>query len=161
MKELPGAHRSWVEHISYCSCYRGRLSRSATHAGALVMHVSHLGLASRKLSSISTCRRNLQPKQTRAQADAAWRSSFTVGWVEQAFKRIVVEESLQHGEENREYMLREDARLRKQGLRGVKKEHKGPSRASGEVPSIVDALADALAAAAAAPTPADVPMRDT
>ena len=160
MKELPGAHRSWVEHILLFVLPRqivalGDPCRRSCDA------CESLGARFKKVIKHLTCRRNLQPKQTRAQADAAWRSSFTVGWVEQAFKRIVVEESLQHGEENREYMLREDARLRKQGLRGVKKEHKGPSRASGEVPSIVDALADALAAAAAAPTPADVPMRDT
>ena len=52
-----------------------------------------------------------------------------------------MEESLQHGEENKEYMLREDARLRNQGLKGVKKERKEAARAS----SVADALAAAIA----------------
>ena len=46
-----------------------------------------------------------------------------------------------HGEENEEYLLREDILLRQQGLTGVKKEKKSrPTRANGDLPSIVEAL---------------------
>ena len=63
--------------------------------------------------------------------------------IEQGFKRIVVEESLHYGEENEDYLLREDARLRKQGLKGIKKERKGASRADESVPSIPETLQSA------------------
>ena len=38
---------------------------------------------------------------------AQWKQSFTVGYVEQGFKRLCVEEAIRHGEENEEFLLRQ------------------------------------------------------
>ena len=149
MKELPGAHRSWVEHILIFVLPRqvvelGDPCRRSCDA------CESLGARFKKVIKHLTCRRGLRAKQTREAAADVWKNSFTVGWVEQAFKRVVVEETLMHGEENRPYWQREDLRLRTQGLKGVKKESKAPSRADGNLPTVAEALAAAEAA--------DVPM---
>ena len=100
----------------------------------------------KKIIKHLTCRRATrgakQGKGARTRASAAsWKDSFTVGFVEQAFKRAVVEHDIRHGEENAPYLLREDITLREQGLTGVKKERKDRlTRASGDVPTIVEAL---------------------
>jgi len=142
-KELPGSQTSLVKHIMLFVLPRqivelGDPCRRSCDA------CESLGARFKKVIKHLTCRRGLRPKQTRVQAAAAWKSAFTVGWVEQAFTRITVEESLRHGEENNEYLSREDHRLRTQGLTGVKKERKDNSRKDGSAPSITNALQAAL-----------------
>ena len=44
---------------------------------------------------------------TSQQSKEHWKQSFTVGYVEQGFKRLCVEEALRHGEENEEFLLRQ------------------------------------------------------
>jgi len=44
------------------------------------------------------------------QADRRWQQTFKVGFVEQAFKRLCVRESLQHGEANAAFLQRGDVR---------------------------------------------------
>ena len=78
---------------------------------------------------------------TRTAVRDAWESVFTVGFIEQAFTRVTVEESLRHGEENEQYQLREDVRLREQGMKGIKKE-----KASGPRMSVAAAVLEAQAA---------------
>jgi hypothetical protein len=43
-------------------------------------------------------------------ADRQWVQTFKIGYIEQAFKRTCVRESLQHGEANAAYLQRADAR---------------------------------------------------
>ena len=63
------------------------------------------------------------------------------GWIKQAFTRVTVDESLRHGKENEDYLLREDILLRTQGLSGIKPER---TRASTPPPTIVDALVESV-----------------
>ena len=44
-----------------------------------------------------------------------WKQTFTMGYVQQAFERACVRESLQHGEENAAYQQRADARRKAAG----------------------------------------------
>ena len=119
-KNLPGAHRSWVEHILLFV-----VPRQIVELGDPTRHFcdacESLGARLKKIIKHLTCRRALRTRRTRDSTDAAWKSTFSVGYFEQAFGRLVVEESLMHGEENAPYSLREDARLRQQGLKCVKK----------------------------------------
>ena len=93
-----------------------------------------LGARFKKLIKTLTCRRTVraqtQGPSTREHKNAAWRQAYTKGYVEQAFTRVTVGEQIRHGEENEAYLLREDWRLREQGLRGIKKERKDERRAS-------------------------------
>ena len=152
-KELPGAHRSWVEHILLFVVPRqiielGDPTRRSCDA------CESLGARFKKLIKHLTCRRAVAsgPKKrdlpgragssTRQQALASWRQCFSVGYIEQAFKRLVVEQEIRHGEQNERYLQREDHLLRTQGLTGVKKEH--AEKRSSMTPSIRKALEESL-----------------
>ena len=47
------------------------------------------------------------PQVTAQRRKEQWKQSFTVGYVEQGFKRLCVEEAIRHGEENKPYLLRQ------------------------------------------------------
>ena len=63
-----------------------------------------------------TCRRNLSSGAGSSHIGKkgmkkAWQQTFKKGYVQQAFERVAVRETLIHGEENAPYLQREDAAL--------------------------------------------------
>lgn len=149
-KKLAGAHLSWVEHILLFVVPRqivllGDPTRRACDA------CESLGARLKKIIKHLTCRRHIkqsgiakrrQTGGTRMSRVAQWTTSFMSGWIKQAFTRVTVDESLRHGNENEDYLLREDILLRTQGLSGIKPER---TRASTPPPTIVDALVESVA----------------
>ena len=67
------------------------------------------GAMVKKVIKHATCRRRLTSEPTPAGKER-WKKAFTVGYIEQAFRRVCVRESLQHGEENAPFRQRADAR---------------------------------------------------
>jgi hypothetical protein len=103
---------SWVFHIACFIVPRqmvllGDPSRRSCDA------CESFGAMVKKLIKHTTCRRRLtsaaQSNQQR------WKKAFTVGFIEQAFRRACVREALQHGEENKPFQQRADARRTAQG----------------------------------------------
>lgn len=71
------------------------------------------GAMVKKLIKHTTCRRRLTNLPTlpgQESSQQRWKTTFTVGYIEQAFRRVCVRESLQHGEENAPFKQRADAR---------------------------------------------------
>ena len=72
----------------------------------------------KKLIKHSTCRRRVMgdkvtthnPKATAQASARRWKQTFNRGYIEQAFTRACVRESLQHGAENAPYRQRVDVR---------------------------------------------------
>ena len=54
-------------------------------------------------------------KATAGTTARRWKQAFTVGYVQQAFTRACVRESLRHGEENAQYLQRSDNKLVSEG----------------------------------------------
>ena len=107
---------SWVPHIALFIVPRqmvflGDPTRRSCDAceswGAMV----------KKLIKHTTCRRVASSTVTHHEGKRGckWKQTFTVGYVQQAFERACVRESLQHGEENAAYMQRVDARRKAAG----------------------------------------------
>jgi len=72
------------------------------------------GAMVKKLIKHTTCRRRVcgaQKMQHVSSADSTkrWQQTFNRGYVEQAFRRVTVRESLQHGPENADFLQRADA----------------------------------------------------
>ena len=117
LKELKPTLMSWVPHIAVFIVPRqmvalGDPARRSCDA------CESFGAMFKKLIKHSTCRRRVMGDQTTthnpkatAQASARrWKQTFNRGYIEQAFTRACVRESLQHGEENRPYRQRVDVR---------------------------------------------------
>ena len=75
------------------------------------------GAMTKKLIKHATCRRRIKGTEQTTHtshsgscATRRWKQTFNVGYIQQAFTRACVRESLQHGEENRPYLQRADAR---------------------------------------------------
>ena len=76
------------------------------------------GAMVKKLIKHSTCRRRVNARDTQGRAVPSehveqksarrWKQTFTVGYIQQAFTRTCVRESLRHGEANAPWLLRED-----------------------------------------------------
>ena len=77
-----------------------------------------MGACTKKVVKHLTCRRKLTSKYTR-------------GYVEQAFRRLVVRSDLLHGPENEPYLQRQDARLL-----GMGRTSAAPSKVEGPAHSI-------------------------
>ena len=104
---------SWVFHIAcfivpFQMLLLGDPSRRSCDA------CESFGAMVKKVIKHSTCRRRLtnQPtnQTTQEASQQAWKKAFTVGFIEQAFRRVCVRESLQHGKENLPFQQRADAR---------------------------------------------------
>eukprot|EP00966_Prymnesium_polylepis_P080492 1864991-Prymnesium_polylepis.1 len=95
------------------------------------------GAMLKKLIKHSTCRLRVMgdkvtthnPKATAQASARRWKQTFKRGYIEQAFTRACVRESLQHGEENRPYRQRVDVRRTTTGKAssGRKSAHESPA----------------------------------
>ena len=117
---------SWVPHIALMVVPRqmvllGDPTRRSCDAceswGAMV----------KKLIKHTTCRRRLdKAPTTHKKGDKMWAQNFTKGFVQQAFARACVRESLQHGPENAVFAQRADARRVAKGkASGPRKAYQG------------------------------------
>eukprot|EP00966_Prymnesium_polylepis_P276455 6387160-Prymnesium_polylepis.1 len=115
--ELKPTLKSWAPHIAQFIVPRqmvelGNPARRSCDA------CESFGAMFKKPIKHSTCRRRLKgkektthnPKATFQSSRARWQQTFNRGYIEQAFTRACVRESLQHGEENAPYRQRVDVR---------------------------------------------------
>ena len=115
--ELKPTLQSWVPHILVFIVPRqmvllGDPTRRACDA------CESFGAMVKKTIKHTTCRRRLADAQQiehRTKSGKIWKQSFRRGYIEQAFRRVTVRESLQHGAENAPYLQRTDARRKAMG----------------------------------------------
>ena len=71
------------------------------------------GASVKKIIRHMTCRRRVMQGKSYShkRGDKLWSSTFSRGYVEQAFRRVCVRAELQHGKENLPYLQRADFRL--------------------------------------------------
>ena len=101
-----------------------------------------LGALCKKIIKHLTCRRRITEAGTSAgqpspeqSSQRRWGKIFTVGYVEQAFKRLCVRESLQHGADNAPFMQRVDARRKRAGVnKGARNALVKPKKAKVDAP---------------------------
>ena len=102
---------SWVPHILVFIVTRqmvllGDPSRRSCDA------CESFGAMVKKVIKHSTCRRRIEAQKTRhfdGSKQRRWMQSFKRGFIEQAFRRVCVRESLAHGEANAPFLQRKDA----------------------------------------------------
>jgi hypothetical protein len=121
--ELKPALLSWVPHVGQFIAPRqykelGDPARRAADA------CESYGAKMKKTIKHLTCRRSVPGAQKeqvsyKGDSDKKWRKAFSKGYIEQAFSRASVSESLKHGEENAPYLLRSDAKQTSVGKANV------------------------------------------
>ena len=116
--ELKPTMMSWVPHILVFIVPRqmvflGDPTRRSCDA------CESFGAMVKKIIKFTTCRRRLagaqQVEHKSKLSGKIWMQSFRRGYIEQAFRRVTVRESLQHGVDNAPYLQRTDARRKTVG----------------------------------------------
>ena len=108
---------TWVPHIALFIVSRqmvtlGDPTRRSCDA------CESFGAMMKKTIKHTTCRRHITPESTEHKGKGktkAWKQHFSKGFIEQAFARASVRESLQHGPENAPFLQRVDARRTRLG----------------------------------------------
>jgi hypothetical protein len=136
LKELKPTLQTWVPHIAVFIVPRqmvelGDPSRRSCDA------CESFGAMFKKLIKHSTVRRRVMgdkvtthnPKATAQASERRWKQTFNKGYIEQAFTRACVRESLQYGEENAPFRQRADVRHTSTGKAtlGRKGAHESPA----------------------------------
>jgi len=110
--ELKPTMQTWVPHILlFIVCGRqmvelGDPTRRSCDA------CESFGAMTKKLIKHSTCRRRIVDNgRTTPHRKGLWKQTFKVGFIQQAFTRACVRESLRHGEDNVAYAQRRDRLL--------------------------------------------------
>ena len=117
LMELKPTLLSWVPHVAVFIVPRQMVSLGDPARRACDACES-FGAMFKKLIKHSTCRRRVMgdkvtthnPKATAQASARRWKQTFNRGYIEQAFTRACVRESLQHGAENAPYRQRVDVR---------------------------------------------------
>lgn len=110
--ELKPTLESWVFHIM-CFIVPHQMVALGDPSRRSCDACESFGAMVKKLIKHTTCRRRLTNQQTpqgQVSRQQRWKTTFTVGYIEQAFRRVCVRESLQHGKENQPFRQRADAR---------------------------------------------------
>ena len=115
--ELKPTLESWVPHIAVFIVPR-QMVELGDPARRSCDACESFGAMFKKLIKHATCRRRVggdkltthNPKATAQATARRWQQTFKRGYIEQAFTRACVRESLQHGEENAPYLQRADVR---------------------------------------------------
>ena len=112
--ELKPTMLTWVPHIM-CFIVPRQMVELGDPTRRSCDVCESFGAMFKKLIKHSTCRRpttgtgfTRHGAKVAGKADRQWLQTFRIGFIEQAFKRSCVRESLQHGEENVPYMQRID-----------------------------------------------------
>ena len=132
--------KSWVPHVSSFIVpqqivLHGEPAKRSTDAS------ESFGAVLKYRIKHQTCRRRVRTKERASihkNNSRTWKQAFTKGYIEQAFRRACVAESLLHGAENEPFLSREDWMLKHKGL---KKEGKVKPD-SGVPPRVRDLVAD-------------------
>ena len=108
---------TWTPHIAQFIVPR-QLFELGDSARRSADACESFGAKMKKTIKHLTCRRNVSQTATDHTSKARkskWKQTFSKGYIEQAFSRAVVSESLKHGEENAPYRLRSDVRMTSAG----------------------------------------------
>ena len=107
---------SWVFHIGAFIVPR-QMVELGDPARRSADACESFGAMLKKLIKHATCRRRRTVDASGAKSltggegsQQLWKTAFTVGYIQQAFRRACVRESLQHGPENAPFLQRADAR---------------------------------------------------
>ena len=124
MLQLNPTMQTWVYHIMCFIVPRqilwlGDPSRRSCDA------CESFGAMFKKTVKHLTCRRNISRGSTHTRGEKQWRQTFTKSYLQQAFERVAVRETLIHGEANEPYLQREDNCLLKHGTAAQKGEKSG------------------------------------
>jgi hypothetical protein len=112
---------TWVPHIGQ-NIYPRQLLELGDAARRSAESCESFGAKMKKTIKHLTCRRNRSSTATQHTSKAGkskWKQVFTKGYIEQAFSRGCVSESLKHGEDNRPYLQVKDARMKAAGKANV------------------------------------------
>jgi len=114
------------------------------------------GAMAKKLIKHATCQRpvtgmnqHLHGAKGKGGEERRWSQTFKVGFIEQAFKRLCVRESLQHGEANAAYRQRRDARRTAAGTAATAKKYVFNDSPAPPMKSVYEAAKELCAAPAA------------
>ena len=126
--------QSWVPHIS-CFVVPRQILWLGDPASRAADACESYGAMVKKIIKHSTCRRRTKgdcstshgPRFAHAhkRGEKTWHQTFTRGYIQQAFRRCCVRESLLHGEANEPFLQRQDWKLK---TRGVKAESKSTEK---------------------------------
>jgi len=108
---------TWVPHIGQY-IYPRQLVELGDAARRSAESCESFGAKMKKTIKHLTCRRNISRTATPHTSKAGkskWKQIFTKGYIEQAFSRACVSESLKHGEDNLPYLQARDARTKAAG----------------------------------------------
>eukprot|EP00966_Prymnesium_polylepis_P326173 7382094-Prymnesium_polylepis.1 len=144
--ELKPTLMSWVPHIAVFVVPR-QMVQLGDPARRSADACESFGAMFKKLIKHSTCRRRVMgdkttthnPKATAQSSRARWKQTFNRGYIEQAFTRACVRESLQHGEENAPYRQRVDV------LRTTTGKATSKLKSAGESPAIMRPMTELCA----------------
>jgi hypothetical protein len=127
LKKLKPTMKTWVPHVALyivplqCETLGDPARRSCDACESF-------GAMVKKLIKHSTCRRRVtgeavqhRPRLSGTASTRRWKQTFKVGYIQQAFTRACVRESLRHGKENEKYLLRVDAVRAATGAAGSKR----------------------------------------
>ena len=141
--ELKPTMMSWVPHILVFIVPRqmvflGDPTRRSCDA------CESFGAMVKKIIKHTTCRRRLagaeQVEHKSKLSGKIWKQSFRRGYIEQAFRRVTVRESLQHGVDNAPYLQRTDARRKSMGKANTYKKLKEDEPDSQTMRQLCEAL---------------------
>mmetsp|Transcript_13807 Transcript_13807/g.29920 ORF Transcript_13807/g.29920 Transcript_13807/m.29920 type:complete len:207 (+) Transcript_13807:1497-2117(+) len=121
---LKPAIRPWVPHIS-CFVVPRQMLWMGDPASRAADSCESYGAMVKKMIKHSTCRHRVRGDSSSSvgpayahehkRGDKLWRQTFRRGYIEQAFRRCCVRESLLHGEENVPFLQRSDYQLKQKG----------------------------------------------
>jgi hypothetical protein len=123
--ELNPELATWVPHIGQY-IYPRQLVELGDAARRSADSCESFGAKLKKTIKHLTCRRNISRTATDHTSKASknkWKQIFAKGYIEQAFGRACVSESLKHGEDNRPYLQAKDARMKSSGKANVYKKY--------------------------------------
>jgi hypothetical protein len=120
--ELKPTMQTWVPHI-LCFIVPRQMVELGDPTRRSCDACESYGALVKKLIKHASCRRRVTGnvrtthgvKATETKGARLWMQTFNVGFIEQAFSRACVRESLQHGAANAPYMMRSDAKRKAEG----------------------------------------------
>ena len=123
LRELKPTGITWVPHILLFIVPR-QMPELGDPARRSCDSCESFGAMLKKIIKHSTCRRRLRGdveythgvKATATATERRWKQTFKVGYIQQAFTRACVRESLRHGPENSPFLQRVDAQRANTGI---------------------------------------------
>ena len=122
LKKLKPTLQSWVPHIS-CFVVPRQIRTLGDPASRAADACESYGSMVKKIIKHNTCRRRVNRTGVPAKrGEKKWNQVFTRGYIEQAFRKCCVRESLLHGEANAPFLQRADWKLKQKGVKTEKSE---------------------------------------